>query len=124
MQTKFPTCSLLPACHRSAANAATFSFPNGGEWSSAVPVGLRVVDSNVGDADVSLAAIANATFTHNVHVSASATLDTGSNAFTFGPATAMGGLGTLSEMELSPAPADSSWQLAPRFRRAKAESES
>jgi hypothetical protein len=79
-----------------AANGATFNFPDGGEWGAIVPVGLKVADSNVGGADVSLALIASASFTHNLHVSANATLDTGSAAFTFGPNTATPGLGTLS----------------------------
>ena len=65
-----------------AAQGATWNFPSGGEWSAAVPVGLRVVDSMPGGIDVRLGALAS--FNHNLAVEAGATLDTGASLLAFG----------------------------------------
>ncbi len=77
-----------------AASGVVWNFPAGGEWANTQPVGLKVVDSNAGGTDVSLAAVTS--FAHNVAVDAGATLDTGTSNFTFGPASSTTGLGLLT----------------------------
>lgn len=71
----------------------TWTFPAGGEWSSSVPVGLRVINHHPGGVDVSLAGAG--AFAHNIAVDAGATLDLGNSAFAFGPNGAIAGLGDL-----------------------------
>jgi autotransporter-associated beta strand protein len=53
------------------AQGETFPFPSGGEWGLAVPVGLRVTNSNTNGADVSLPP---GTWHHNLHVESGAEL--------------------------------------------------
>ena len=77
-----------------AASGRTWAFPAGGEWSNAVPVGLKVINSNPGATSVSLAALSS--FVHNVAIDGGAIIDTGSSNFIFGPATATTGLGLLT----------------------------
>jgi hypothetical protein len=54
-----------------AAAGETVPFPVGGEWNVAVPVGLKVIDSNATGADVSLP---SGSWGHNLHVAAGANL--------------------------------------------------
>ena len=69
---------------------ATFTLPAGGDWAANVPVGLKVVNSNAGGADVAL----SGDFTHNVLVDAGATLN--ANGARLGPAAASAILGRVS----------------------------
>ena len=72
-----------------APSGATFPFPAGGEWSNAVTVGLKVIDSNTTGDDVSL----STGFLHNINVTAGATLNAGGNIL--GPAVATADLGLI-----------------------------
>jgi hypothetical protein len=75
-----------------APAGATYVFPVDGAWSDA-DIGLKVVDSNSTGADVSLAALTG--WNKNLAVDAGATLDLGSNPFTFsGPR--LHGKGTIT----------------------------
>jgi hypothetical protein len=75
-----------------ATPAQTWPFPAGGEWASAVPVGLKVTDHNALGADVSFAGIS--TFVHSIALDGG-TLEVGTGPLLFGPASAANGLGQL-----------------------------
>ena len=74
-----------------APQGATFTFPTGGEWGAAVPVGLKTVNSNAGGVDVSLPA--NSTWSHNLHVDTGAELSASGVTVNLGK---VSGFGTIT----------------------------
>jgi autotransporter-associated beta strand protein len=64
-----------------AAQGAVFTFPIGGEWASAIGVGLKVIDSNAAGTDLAFGT-GMTSWGHNLAVEKSATIDLGPEAFT------------------------------------------
>jgi fibronectin-binding autotransporter adhesin len=71
----------------------TWPFPAAGEWSAAVPVGLKITDHYAGGPDVSFAALS--AFAHPLVIESSATLALGAGPFAYGPGL-LQGAGTIT----------------------------
>jgi fibronectin-binding autotransporter adhesin len=93
-----------------SAQNANFTFPAGGEWAAAVPVGLKVIHANSTGTDVTLAT----NFQHNINIASGAILDAG--GFTLGPSTVTAGLGLIKGTgTLANAIINTGARLAPGF---------